>query len=108
LYLLQLVQALKFESLSSDQRSSRSGVSAISYDESGLADFLIERGVRNPILGNRLHWYLMVEVQSDDRVSAKMFGKVEYRFQQKISEVFIHHAFVNNPYSYLDREWSGA
>ncbi|KZS92387.1 putative atypical/PIKK/PI3K protein kinase [Sistotremastrum niveocremeum HHB9708] len=86
LYLLQLVQALKFESTASDQRSSRSATSAISHDDSGLADFLIERGVQNPILGNRFHWYLMVEVQSDDKVSAKMYAKVDFRFQQKISE----------------------
>ncbi|KAE9389318.1 phosphatidylinositol 3-kinase [Gymnopus androsaceus JB14] len=36
LYLLQLVQALKFESAATDQRSSRSATNAISYDDSGL------------------------------------------------------------------------
>ncbi|KAL4247958.1 Phosphatidylinositol 3-kinase VPS34 [Abortiporus biennis] len=86
LYLLQLVQALKFESAASDQRSARSISSAISYDDSGLADFLIGRAVRNMILGNRFHWYLMVEVAMEDRLMAKMYGKVVFKFMQKILE----------------------
>ncbi|GBE88499.1 atypical/PIKK/PI3K protein kinase [Sparassis latifolia] len=84
LYLLQLVQALKFESLASDQRSIRSTTSAISYDDSGLADFLIARAVRNPILGNRFYWYLMVEVALDDRVVAKMYGRVVFKFMEAL------------------------
>ncbi|KAJ6498012.1 atypical/PIKK/PI3K protein kinase [Mycena vitilis] len=87
LYLLQLVQALKFESAATDQRSSRSTTtSAISYDDSGLTDFLITRGVANPVLGNRLYWYLMVEVALEDRVMAKMYGRVVFRFMGKILE----------------------
>ena len=85
LYLLQLVQALKFESTASDQRSSRITSSAISYEDSGLADFLISRAVKNSILSNRFHWYLMVEVA--DQVMAKMYGRVIYKFQQRIAEV---------------------
>ena len=85
LYLLQLVQALKFESTASDQRSSRITSSAISYEDSGLADFLISRAVKNPILSNRFHWYLMVEVA--DQVMAKMYGRVIYKFQRRIAEV---------------------
>ena len=87
MYLLQLVQALKFESVASDQRSSRSTTSAISYDDSGLSDFLIARGVTNPIVGNRLYWYLMVEVALEDRVMAKMYGRVVFKFMNKILEV---------------------
>ncbi|KAM6504309.1 atypical/PIKK/PI3K protein kinase [Amanita muscaria] len=86
LYLLQLVQALKFESAASDQRSSRSTTSAISYDDSGLTDFLIERGVMNPVLGNRLYWYLMVEVALEDKIMAKMYGRVVFKFMNKILE----------------------
>ncbi|KII89648.1 hypothetical protein PLICRDRAFT_158734 [Plicaturopsis crispa FD-325 SS-3] len=86
LYLLQLVQALKFESTASDQRSSRSTTSAISYDDSGLADFLIARGVQNLPLGNRLYWYLMVEVALEDRMMAKMYGRVVFKFMNKILE----------------------
>lgn len=80
LYLLQLVQALKFESTASEQRSARSTASAISYDDSGLADFLVARAVENPVLGNRLHWYLSVEVALG--VMAKMYAKVEFKFQE--------------------------
>ncbi|KAF8134882.1 atypical/PIKK/PI3K protein kinase [Boletus edulis] len=86
LYLLQLVQALKFESAASDQRSSRSTTSAISYDDSGLSDFLITRGVTNHVLGNRLYWYLMVEVALEDRMVAKMYGRVVFKFLSKILE----------------------
>jgi phosphatidylinositol 3-kinase len=87
LYLLQLVQALKFESSASEQKTSRSTHSAISYDDSGLCDFLIDRAVKSPIMGNRFHWYLMVEVASEDRTMAKMYGRVVFKFQQKIQEV---------------------
>ncbi|KAF8220972.1 atypical/PIKK/PI3K protein kinase [Tricholoma matsutake] len=86
LYLLQLVQALKFESAASEQRSARSTTSAISYDDSGLTDFLIVRGVANQVLGNRLYWYLMVEVALEDRVMAKMYGRVVFKFMNKILE----------------------
>lgn len=86
LYLLQLVQALKFESAASEQRSSRSTTSAISYDDSGLTDFLVTRGVQNSVLGNRLYWYLMVEVALEDKVVAKMYGRVVYKFLNKILE----------------------
>ncbi|KAI0366306.1 atypical/PIKK/PI3K protein kinase [Pilatotrama ljubarskyi] len=86
LYLLQLVQALKFESTASDQRSSRSTTSAVSYDDSGLADFLISRAVRNPILGNRFHWYLMVEVAMEDKMMAKMYGRVVFKFMKILED----------------------
>ncbi|ESK92357.1 atypical pikk pi3k protein kinase [Moniliophthora roreri MCA 2997] len=86
LYLLQLVQALKFESAASDQRSSRSATNAISYDDSGLTDFLIARGVQDHILGNRLYWYLIVEVALEDKVVSKMYGRVIFKFMTKILE----------------------
>ncbi|KAI0714408.1 atypical/PIKK/PI3K protein kinase [Cerioporus squamosus] len=86
LYLLQLVQALKFESTASDQRSSRSTTSAVSNDDSGLADFLIARAVRNPILGNRFYWYLMVEVAMEDKVMAKMYGRVVFKFMKILED----------------------
>ncbi|KAJ4493031.1 atypical/PIKK/PI3K protein kinase [Lentinula edodes] len=87
LYLLQLVQALKFENAATDQRSSRSATNAISYDDSGLTDFLVSRGVQNPLLGNRLYWYLMVEVALEDKVISKMFGRVVFKFMNKILEI---------------------
>jgi Phosphoinositide 3-kinase family, accessory domain (PIK domain) len=88
LYLLQLVQALKFESLtSSDQRSSRSANSAISQEDSGLGDFLIDRAVKNTVFGNRFYWYLMVEIGVEDKVTSKLYARVVYRFQNRIAEV---------------------
>lgn len=87
LYLLQLVQALKFESSASDTRSSRSTASAVSYDDSGLADFLITRAVKNSILEYRLYWYLTVEVALEDRLIGKMYGKVIFNFIKQLLEV---------------------
>lgn len=102
LYLLQLVQALKFESRSSTTTttgsgdghllSSASGGSGKQHKErqqgvktdSGLADFLIERAVHDRILGTALHWYLMVECE--DRVVGKMFARVAFQFMTKLVE----------------------
>ncbi|KAI9440788.1 atypical/PIKK/PI3K protein kinase, partial [Lactarius indigo] len=86
LYLLQLVQALKFESSASDTRSSRSTASAVSYDDSGLADFLVTRAVKNRVLEYRLYWYLTVEVALEDRLMGKMYGKVIFKFLKQLQE----------------------
>jgi len=91
LYLLQLVQALKFESSATDQRTISSRATALgasaSTEDSGLTDFLIARGVKHHVLGNRLYWYLMVEVALEDKVMAKMYGRVVYKFMAKVMEV---------------------
>ncbi|KAG8909004.1 Phosphatidylinositol (PI) 3-kinase [Tulasnella sp. 403] len=84
LYLLQLVQALRFENVVTDTRTAR-GANPPPKEESALANFLIERGIRNLVLGNRLHWYLMVEL--DDKINGKMYGKVAYEFQKRLMEV---------------------
>ncbi|CAG8445823.1 22319_t:CDS:10, partial [Dentiscutata erythropus] len=76
LYLLQLVQALKFENISDKSSSSH---------ESSLAEFLIERAIKNPILGNNFYWYLMVEC--DDKVVGKMYGKITYQFMTAMKEI---------------------
>ncbi|KAL5485774.1 VPS34 [Sanghuangporus weigelae] len=86
LYLLQLLQALKFESSANEQRSMRLSTNAISQEDSGLADFLIDRSVRNPVLGNRFHWYLMVEVALEDKQVAKVYGKVWYKYMEKLKK----------------------
>ncbi|KAK0390852.1 hypothetical protein NLU13_0355 [Sarocladium strictum] len=54
LYLLQLVQALKYEHISTDSEQD-------STKDSSLARFLIQRAAANFMLGNYFHWYLMVE-----------------------------------------------
>ena len=93
------MQALKFESVAADQRSLRSTTSAVSYDDSGLSDFLIARAVRNQVLGNRFHWYLMVEVALEDRVMAKMYGRVVFKFMQQILEVSLSNGPAVTPNS---------
>ncbi|KAK6092919.1 Phosphatidylinositol (PI) 3-kinase [Batrachochytrium dendrobatidis] len=74
LYLLQLVQALKFEYLEKK----------VSILESPLVEFLIERGIQNPILGNYLHWYLMVECE--DKVIGKIYAKVAFQYMTAMIE----------------------
>ncbi|KAI8371734.1 kinase-like domain-containing protein [Radiomyces spectabilis] len=75
LYLLQLVQALKFEHINDRGPTS--------YDSS-LVQFLIDRAVRNPILGNYFHWYLMVECE--DKIVGKMYAKVAYHYFKALLE----------------------
>ncbi|KAI7867738.1 phosphatidylinositol 3-kinase, partial [Spinellus fusiger] len=76
LYLLQLVQALKFEHMNDKAPNS--------YDSS-LVQFLIDRATRNPVLGNYFHWYLMVECE--DKVVGKMYAKVAYHYIKAIMDV---------------------
>jgi phosphatidylinositol 3-kinase len=81
LYLLQLVQALKFESQDSEEEG---------LPTSSLARFLIDRAANNFNLGNFLHWFLMVEC--DDRgpdtnaANRKLFARVEYHFMLELEK----------------------
>lgn len=83
-YLLQLVQALKFEKISVEKDGD-------TIQDSSLAGFLISRASKNFMLGNYLHWYLMVEC--DDRSAnqakdhRKLFAKVEYDFMTELMQV---------------------
>ncbi|KAJ2877880.1 Phosphatidylinositol (PI) 3-kinase, partial [Coemansia aciculifera] len=88
LYLLQLVQAIKFEYLNAVMAQGvETVVSATAIEdwsramlahESSLAGFLIERALKNKALGNFFYWYLMVEC--DDRKTGKAYGKVVFQF----------------------------
>ncbi|SGZ50232.1 CIC11C00000004414 [Sungouiella intermedia] len=60
LYLLQLVQALKYESVLAE------GGDALK--EAPLAKFLIEKSVQNGKLGNFFYWY--VKVENEDQLSS--------------------------------------
>ena len=84
LYLLQLVQALKFEKISPELQND-------STQDSSLARFLISRATRNLMLGNFLHWYLMVECddRSPDQVKEhrKLFAKVEFDFMTELMKI---------------------
>lgn len=72
LYLLQLVQALRFEKSS----SSSSG------KKSSLAKFLIGRAARNAILGNYFFWYVNVEAQENG--APHIFKAVLNQFQNSL------------------------
>jgi len=76
LYLLQLVQALKFENIEKDQSV-----------ESTLADFLVQRSINNSILGNSFYWYLVVGVEYEQGDYSKMYGKIIYQFLTSLLEV---------------------
>ncbi|KAJ3414004.1 Phosphatidylinositol (PI) 3-kinase [Chytridiales sp. JEL 0842] len=71
-----LVQALKFEGISSDKSD---------ILESPLVEFLVDRSVKNRVLGNYFYWYLMVECE--DKVMGKMYAKIAYQFMSYMVEV---------------------
>ncbi|KAJ2905997.1 uncharacterized protein MKZ38_003480 [Zalerion maritima] len=77
LYLLQLVQALKFEHIQAESTQEANA-------DLSLAHLLIQRGCDNFMLGNYLFWYLMVEV--DDKSAEQspeyreMYSRVSYNF----------------------------
>lgn len=84
LYLLQLVQALKYED------SPDEDIEDTAYDSS-LANFLITRAANNFKLGSYLHWYLMVECDDagPGTLSAqrRLFARVEYYFMAELEKV---------------------
>lgn len=75
LYLLQLVQALKFE------RTMTSASSDSPIPLSRLAEFLISRAASNPQLGSYFYWYLLVEIEDPDSERKRLYSKVNYEFQ---------------------------
>lgn len=106
LYLLQLVQALKFDilpaHLSSSQRKEQLGgnasmataltadhiasaASSTTLSESGLASLLIRRASHNVVFGNNLYWYL--EVECEDRKYGKMFRRVRSAFLDSLTRM---------------------
>ncbi|KAF3940384.1 hypothetical protein ABW19_dt0202894 [Dactylella cylindrospora] len=72
LYLLQLVQALKFESKQSGDHNS----------ESSLAQFLVTRASENETLGSLLYWYLAVEM--DFKRHKKLYERVVFEFMHQL------------------------
>lgn len=76
LYLLQLVQALKFEQAGSDLTQVAT--------ESSLAQLLIQRAAANFTLGNYFYWYLMVECDDTSPHQLQeyrtIYNKVAYNF----------------------------
>jgi phosphatidylinositol 3-kinase len=82
LYLLQLVQALKFE---------KRGQATDAGEDSSLARFLISRAVADMKLGNSLHWFLLVECDDQSAGQSpehrKLFAKVEYDFMAALEQL---------------------
>lgn len=83
LYLLQLVQALKYEHISTE---STTGAIA----DSSLARFLIQRAAANFLLGNYFYWYLMVECDDNSPEQGTQnrdtYRKVAYDFMRDLTE----------------------
>ncbi|KAJ3389977.1 Phosphatidylinositol (PI) 3-kinase [Lobulomyces angularis] len=101
LYLLQLVQALKFEGVVQPRKTSISFSSPPSHrkishssasqnlrlNDCPLTNFLLERAIKNPNLGNYFYWYLMVECEDKtksmkDRTTnliGKMYGQIAFK-----------------------------
>ncbi|KAI9822989.1 MAG: Phosphatidylinositol (PI) 3-kinase [Phylliscum demangeonii] len=77
LYLLQLVQALKYERISPEPAKDAT-------QDSSLARFLIARATKNLTLGTYFHWYLMVECDESSPAQGtehrKLFARIEYDF----------------------------
>ncbi|KAL5334366.1 kinase-like domain-containing protein [Aspergillus crustosus] len=84
LYLLQLVQALKYE-------DNIHGDAEIAAHDSSLANFLIARAANNFKLGSYLHWYLMVECDDagPGTLSShrRLFARVEYYFMAELEQM---------------------
>ncbi|QUC20051.1 uncharacterized protein UV8b_04292 [Ustilaginoidea virens] len=81
LYLLQLVQALKYEQISTE--SGQEGT-----QDSSLARFLIQRAAANFLLGNYFYWYLMVECDDNSPEQGvdnrNIYRKVAYEFMTEL------------------------
>lgn len=93
-YLLQLVQALRYEPTDAASKSLKKESSATSNDivaspsnqpksVSPLAKFLISRGCNSKTVANYLFWYLKVEI--DDDASGKLFQEVFDAFIAELS-----------------------
>ncbi|KAL4750928.1 hypothetical protein BDW72DRAFT_213115 [Aspergillus terricola var. indicus] len=88
LYLLQLVQALKYEDKAHEDAD-------IAAHDSSLANFLITRAANNFKLGSYLHWYLMVECDDagPGTLSShrRLFARVEYYFMAELERMHPEH-----------------
>ncbi|KAL5003599.1 kinase-like domain-containing protein [Aspergillus recurvatus] len=88
LYLLQLVQALKYEDKAHEDAD-------IAAHDSSLANFLIARAANNFKLGSYLHWYLMVECDDagPGTLSShrRLFARVEYYFMAELERMHPEH-----------------
>lgn len=91
LYLLQLVQALKYETMDDSRETRATNSSAATGNKqqshqsvSSLANFLIQRAAGNLELSNYLYWYLKVEKQSPTHGSR--YQTVFEALQERLSQ----------------------
>jgi phosphatidylinositol 3-kinase len=85
IYLLQLVQALRYERRPEAKEEGPENNEAV--PDSSLASFLIGRAAQSFRLGSYLHWYLMVEFEDrspQQDVQRALFGKVEFDFMNEL------------------------
>ena len=81
LYLLQLVQALRYDNVRNQTSKEPKGVDR----QSSLGDFLIDRASKNMELANYLYWYLKVE--TEDEHYGQAYQNVFKALQEKLSKV---------------------
>ena len=84
LYLLQLVQALKFENIQETGVNHQVGGITSTNKKSSLATFLIGRAAKNPQLANYLYWYLKVELQNP--AHGARYREIFAELQQRLSQ----------------------
>lgn len=99
LYLLQLVQALKFENIQ-DTGVNQAGSSTT--PASSLATFLIKRAAKNLQLANYLYWYLKVELQ--DPTHGARYQEVFGEMQKELSQSSFKLRPVHESGSLLDAD----
>jgi len=106
LYLLQLVQALKYENFKEmDLQAEKTSVNSDNEKEEmkniDLASFLIARASNHPSLANYLYWYLQIETEEEDTVKAEsvaMYKTVLERFL----DVTIYKDILFKQHSFID------
>jgi phosphatidylinositol 3-kinase len=84
LYLLQLVQAIKYENTESAAAGLSSPGGSPGPSVSSLATFLIERASKNIELANYLYWYIKVEL--DDPTYGPRYREVFRAMKDKLSK----------------------
>jgi hypothetical protein len=93
LYLLQLVQALKYEVLTIDDTHRRSNNFSHALEQqatsktSSLALFLIDRASKSMSLANYLYWYLKVEMLEDAN-NRERYRIVFTALKERLSQVY--------------------
>lgn len=110
LYLLQLVQALKFEpsrgaspsnSMTQSMRhtrtlpASRASASETLDNLPSLEDLLIGRSTRDALLGSLFFWYISVECENER--TGPMYRRIVTRFNSALAEVRAHKLATDSP-----------